>query len=138
MDTLLKEINSLRCGFIGTPLTDADIDLFQKELSESGFNTLPEIVITFLKHYNGFLLENRCFWGINTNEHYTNDILGENAIAQNPQPNDLLLLGSTETTYIGWFKSTNNYSMIDKNDFMVLHNFNNFQNAVRYILKIDD
>lgn len=138
MDTLLKEINSLRCGFTGKPLTNEDINLFQKELSESGFNTLPKIVITFLKHHNGFLLENRCFWGINTNEHYTNDILGENAIAQNPQPNNLLLLGSTETTYIGWFKSTNCYSMIDKSDFIVLHNFNNFQNAIRYILKIDD
>ena len=138
MNNLFNEINKIRFAVTGSALSDKDIISFQKELIEEGYNQLPCDVITFLKKHNGFLFENRCLWGINPNKKYRYDIIGENNLAENPIPNDLLLLGSTETTYIGWHKSTDSYSIIDKYDFSMIHQFNNFQNAVRYILKIDD
>ena len=138
MNNLFNEINKIRFAVTGTPLSDNEITSFQKELIEEGYNQLPDNVIVFLKKHNGFLFENRCLWGIHPNKKYKYDIIGENNIAQNPTPENLTLLGSTETTYIGWHKSTNTYSMIDKYDFSVIHEFDNFQNAVRYILKIDD
>lgn len=138
MNNLFEQISKLRFGFTGPSLIEKDIISYQKEMITNGYNYLPDIVINFLKKYNGFLLENRCLWGINTNQKYKYDILGENNIAENPSPEELTLLGETETTYIAWQKSTNSYSMIDKSDFSVIHQFDNFQNAVRYILKIDD
>ena len=138
MEKLLKEINNLRFAITGTPLTQPTLKKFQAELDECGFPSLPEIVVSFLKKYNGILLENRCIWGINPNDHFRYDILGENAIAQNPYPNELLLLGASETTFIGYLQSTDKFSILDRHDFSVIHEFNNFQNAVRYILKIDD
>ena len=138
MNDIFAEINKIRFAVTGTPLSDEDINNFQADLIENGYSHLPDEVITFLKKYNGFLFENRCIWGISTKQKYQYDIIGENNLAENPTPEDLTLLGETETTYIGWHKSTNSYSMIDKYDFSVIHTFDNFQNAVRYLLKIDD
>ncbi len=138
MDRLFDEIENIRHGFIGHNLNDEDVATFQKELAECGLNILPSEVIVFLQKYNGFLLENRCVWGINNKEHYRYDIIGENALAQNVKTKDILLLGSTETTYIGWMKEKNNYAVLDKYDFEPIFELDNFADAVRYILKIDD
>ena len=138
MDKLFNQINNIRHGFTGTPLSRSDLDSFQEELIECGFGKLPDEVIEFIEKHNGFLLENRCVWGINPKEHYRYDILGENAIAQNPKPEEMLLLGATETTFIAWLKQTQNYAIIVRYDFEAIYEFDNFSDAVRYILKIDD
>ena len=138
MNKLFREIDKIRHGFTGAPLTSSDLHSYQEELVECGFGKLPDDVVKFLEKHNGFLLENRCIWGINTKEHYRYDILGENAIAQNPKPEEFLLLGATETTFIAWLKQTKNYAILDRYDFEALYEFDNFSEAVRYILKIDD
>jgi hypothetical protein len=138
MNNLFNEISNIRFAVTGPTLSDKEIIIFQKELIKEGYNPLPNEIITFLKKYNGFLFENRCIWGINPNKKFRYDIIGENNLAENPTPENLTILGSTETTYIGWHKSSDSYSMIDKYDFSVIHKFNNFPNAIRYILKIDD
>ena len=138
MNNLFDEINKIPFAVTGTPLNEKDIISYQKKMVECGYNQLPQEIITFLKKYNGFLLEGRCLWGINTQKGYRFDILSENNLAEAPNYEDMTLLGSTETTYVAWFKSTNSYSMVDNYDFSVIHTFENFQNAVRYLLKIDD
>ena len=138
MNKLFDKISKIRFAITGTPLEEKDIISYQKKMVEYGYNQLPSEVITFLKKYNGFLLDGRCFWGINTKKGYRFDILSENNLAETPNYEDMTLLGSTETTYVAWSKSTNSYSMVDNYDFSVIHEFDNFQNAVRYILKIDD
>lgn len=138
MNKLFDKISKIRFAITGTPLEEKDIISYQKKMVEYGYNQLPSEVITFLKKYNGFLLDGRCFWGINTKKGYRFDILSENNLAETPNYEDMTLLGSTETTYVAWSKSTNSYSMVDNYDFSVIHEFDNFQNAVRYLLKIDD
>ena len=138
MNNLFDEINKIPFAVTGTPLNEKDIISYQKKMVECGYNQLPQEIITFLKKYNGFLLEGRCLWGIDTKEGYRFDILSGNNLAEAPNYEDMTLLGSTETTYVAWFKSTNSYSMVDNYDFSVIHTFDNFQNAVRYLLKIDD
>ena len=138
MDKLFDEISKIRFAITGTPLEEKDIISYQKKMVEYGYNQLSPEVITFLKKYNGFLLEGRCLWGINTKKGYRFDILSENNLAEIPNYEDMTLLGATETTYVAWSKSTNTYSMVDNYDFSVIHEFDNFQNAVRYLLKIDD
>lgn len=138
MNNLFNEISKIDFAVTGEPLNNNDIISYQKKLVEYGYNHLPQDVITFLKKYNGFLREGRCLWGINTQKGYRFDILSENNLAEAPDFEDITLLGSTETTYIAWRKSTNSYLMVDNCDFSVIHEFENFQNAVRYILKIDD
>jgi len=138
MNNLFDEINKIPFAVTGTPLNEKDIISYQKKMVEYGYNQLPPEVITFLKKYNGFLLEGRCLWGANTKKGYRFDMLSENNLAEAPNYEDMTLSGSTETTYVAWFKSTNSYSMVDNYDFSVIHTFDNFQNAVRYLLKIDD
>ena len=138
MNKLFEQINKIRFAVTGNPLSEKDIITYQKKMTEDGYSPLPQDVITFLKKHNGFLLEGRCLWGINTQKGYRFDILSENNLVEVPNFEDMTLLGSTETTYVAWNKSTNSYSMVDNNDFSVIHEFDNFQNAVRYLLKIDD
>ena len=138
MNNLFDEINKIPFAVTGNTLEEKDIISYQKKMVEYGYNQLPQEIITFLKKHNGFLLEGRCLWGINTKKGYRFDILSENNLAEAPNYEDMTLLGSTETTYIAWHKSTNSYSMVDNYDFSVIHTFDNFQNAVRYLLKIDD
>lgn len=139
MEKLFSQINSLDYGITGYPLNQTDLNRFQTELSLSGYTSLPDDVSLFLLSYNGFCKEANCIWGINNKQHHSfNDILSENIHSHNPIPHQLLLLGATDCCYIGYYKASNTYSMIDKSTFMVLHNFKNFADAVRYILKIDD
>ena len=138
MNKLFEQINKIRFAVTGNPLSEKDIITYQKKMTEDGYSPLPQDVITFLKNHNAFLLEGRCLWGINTQKGYRFDILSENNLVEVPNFEDMTLLGSTETTYVAWNKSTNSYSMVDNNDFSVIHEFDNFQNAVRYLLKIDD
>lgn len=138
MKKLIQQINQLDYGITGTPLQKSDIAKIQLELAQNEYPLLPSEFIELLKIFNGFCAEGNCIWGISPNKRSFNDILSENNHSHNPDPNNLLLLGATETCYIGYFKKTKNYSMIDKDDFMVLHNFDNLANAIRYVLRIND
>ncbi len=138
MKNLLQKINHLDYGKSGTPLQKEDILHLQIVLKDCGRPQIPTDVVEFLSHYNGFLREGRCIFGINNQNHGLYDILHENLLPSNPTPENLLLLGSTETTYIGWLSSSKCYSIIDNSTFMVLHKFNNFVEAIQYVLKIND
>ncbi len=138
MKKLLSQIADLDYGITGCSLEQTDINLFQNELSSAKYPPLPKEVLLFLLTYNGFCRESCCIWGINKQHNSLNDILSENNHSHNPIPTELLLLGSTDYCYIGYHQTSKIYSMIDKSSFMVLHNFKNFADAVRYILKIND
>ena len=138
MKKLLEQIAILDYGITGDVLTDDDIIEVQEELSACGFLSLPDDVVCFLKYYNGFLYEDRCVWGVDNKNRFIYDILAENMMVENPTPENLLLLGSTMQTYIGWHKSSAIYSIIDKSTFIQIHKFKHFAEAVRYIRKIDE
>ena len=134
----LERIKQLDYGVTGTPLNKTDILREQSSLTSCGFPDIPDEVVYFLQHYNGFLSENRCIFGIDTKKHFLYDILAENILADTPNHSDTLILGQTSETYIAWLASKQNYLLIDKSTFMVLHKFKNFTEAVKYILKIND
>ncbi len=138
METLQQKINLLEGGITGTPLDEDDITQTLQELAAGGMPAIPEEMLAFLRRYNGFLYDGRCIFGIDNKHHFLYDILGENLAADNPEPNNILLLGSTDSTYVAWLQNKKYYAIIDKSTFLVLHRLKNFTNAVKYILKIDD
>lgn len=138
MQELLNTINTLDDGKTGTPLTEQDIKQTRQEFAAGNIPAVPEEVWQFLRIYNGFLYDGRCIFGIDNKHHFLYDILGENLAADNPEPNNILLLGSTDSTYVAWLQNKKYYAIIDKSTFLVLHRLKNFTNAVKYILKIDD
>ncbi len=138
MKELIDKIKLLDFGITGDELSSSAIIHEQTALKSCGFPQIPDEVLEFLKYYNGFLAEGRCIFGIDIKRHFLYDILGENVTAENPNPNDILLLGTTATTCIAWRASKQDYLLIDKSTFMVLHKFKDFKQAVKYILKIDD
>ena len=131
-------INSLDYGKTGKPLQEQDIVATQTALKEMNFPQLPQDVIAFLKIYNGFRTEGRTIFGIDSQKHFFYDILGENLNAELEDASDILLLGETDMTWIGWVVSKNSYAIIDKDMHCVLHGLDSFTNAVRYVLQIDD
>ena len=138
MRNLLNIINTPGFSVQGKPITPNDIALINNELIECNLPTLPDEVASFLLQSNGILHDGRCLWGIDNEHRFIYDILAENLMSNNPTPQDLLLLGATTTTFLAWQIPQKCYSVIDKTSFMVLHNFNNFVEAVKYILKIND
>ena len=77
-------------------------------------------------------------FGIDSENHFFYDILGENLNAELEDASDILLLGETDLTWIAWLKKENSHAIVDKDTQMVLHKLDNFTNAVRYVLQIDD
>ena len=138
MQKLIQQILNLDYGITGNTISNSEIDKIQQELSQNNRPLLPPDFIEFLKRFNGFCAEGRCIWGISPNKRSFNDILSENIHSHNPNSPELLLLGASETAYIGYTKTSEQYSMIDKDTFMVLHNFKNLPNAIRYVLRIND
>lgn len=138
MKQLLEHIKQLDYGVSGPKLNNTDILREQSSLKSCGFPPIPDEVVDFLQHHNGFLTEGRCIFGIDTKKHFLYDILAENVMANNPRHEDILILGQTSETYIIWLESKQNYLLIDKTTFVVLHKFKNFTEAVKYILKIND
>lgn len=138
MKTILDTIAKQGFGIQGKAVTATDISQTNKELSQFGFPEIPLEYQTFLLQCNGILHDNRCLWGIDNTKHFMYDILGENLMSPLTNPNEILLLGNTSNTFLAWEASKKRYSIIDKPSFMVLHNFHNFTDALKYILKIND
>lgn len=138
MNKLLQQIAELPYISTGTPLTTTDIANYQSTLLQHGLPLMPKDYQKFLLSYNGILSEGNIIFGLSAIGHFLYDLLGENAYADNPTPQNLLLLGASETIYIGWQKSKNLYQMIDKSNFMVLHEFDNLSDAIKCVLKIND
>lgn len=138
MNQLLNIINTEGFGIQGSPITPNDIATVNNELTECNLPTLPEEVASFLLQNNGILHDGRCLWGIDNEHRFIYDILAENLMSNNPTPQNTLLLGATAHTFLAWRLPEKCYSVVDKTSFMVLHNFNNFIEAVKYILKIND
>ena len=138
MEYLQQKINLLEGGITGTPLDEDDITQTMQELAAGGMPAIPEEMLAFLRHYNGFLYDGRCIFGIDNRRHFLYDLLGENLAADNPEPANILLLGATDMTYIAWLNEPKRYCIIDKATFMVLHKLKSFNDAVEYILKIND
>ena len=138
MKTILDIISQPEFGIQGKTVTAADIAQMNEELSQFGLPEIPPEYQTFLLQCNGISHDGRCLWGIDTAKHFMYDILGENLMSPPPNPDETLLLGNTSGTFLAWETSTKRYSIIDKSSFMVLHNFSNFTDALKYILKIND
>ena len=138
MEKLINLINTSGFAVQGKPISDTDIIQTNNELADCGLPLLPQGVTEFLLQCNGVLRDGRCIWGIDNDKHFMYDILGENLISENPNSKDILLLGNTCRTFIAWLSPEKKYAVIDKSSFMVLHKFNNFIEAVKYILEIND
>ena len=131
-------IDNLTYAQTGKPLNNEGIETAQRDLSYHNLPQLPQDVVEFLKLYNGFQTEGRTIFGIDSEKHFFYDIIGENLNAGLEDFQDILLLGETDVTWIGWIASENSYAIIDKDIHKVLHKLDNFVNAVKYILQINE
>ena len=138
MNQLLQDISQLPYISTGTPLSVADIADYQSKLLAHDFPLIPKEYQKFLLSYNGIMFQGNIVFGLSPNDNPTHDLLGENVLYALPDYQDTLLIGASETILICWQKSKNTYQMIDKNNFMMLHEFENFSSAIRYILRIND
>ena len=131
-------IKTIDFGSTGPSLSHEEIAQTQEKLVSCNLLSLPQEVIDFLKIYNGFRTEGRTIFGIDSQKHFFYDIIGENLNAALEKASDILLLGETDMTWVAWIDSQKSYAIIDKDTQMVLHKLDNFKNAVKYILQIDE
>jgi len=136
MRILLQQISALPYVCTGPSLEASSIQEANETLKIAKRPLLPDVVKSFLQKYNGIMQEDGVVWGIDDDKHAIYDVVAENLLAENPYPHDILLLGENSITYIAWQISVQSFIMLDKSSFDELHRFNNFAEAVSYILKI--
>ncbi len=117
----------------GEQLETADIIITQKELKQKKGVVLPEEVINFLHHFNGFSYDGGQIYGI-----YNPDVLTNNIITENQKNNikNCIVLGHNEFDYLVYNNILNNYQILDKEDFEILEEYLDFDDGFSYIIKI--
>ena len=136
MKQLLHDIAELDYLVIGSSLKESAVEEAFDVLNASGRPDIPEELIDFLHLYNGASREDGCLWGIDDKHHSIYDIVAENLVSHNPNPDEVLLLGENTLTYIAWNSKNKKYTMIDKSSFAELHCFETLAEAISYVLKI--
>lgn len=135
MNEYLTKLNNLENKFCGIPVSTQQIIRTQQELKINQLPAIPEDYIELLHHYNIVSYNSGVLWGINPNG-YSGDILSENLNLELPSA-DILLLGCDDFDFLAYNSAKNNYQILDKDDFAVLHTYQKLGTAIDYIFKLD-
>lgn len=137
MQNLVKTISTLEEIQYGKPASTKEIIQEQKALQNQGYPLLPAEYIELLHHYNGILYNNAALYGISPLGDFFLDILKENILINNSDPNKIYL-GDNDFDYLAYNQIEHSYQIIDKEDKEVLHTYSDIFSAVKHILKIND
>lgn len=136
MKDLLEDISNLDYGSTGPDLKINDIYEASEILCSQNRPKIPQEVILFLTSYNGLRTENGIIWGIDIKNHSFYDIVAENLVLNNPNPNNLLILGEDDNKYLAYNQQKQKYALISNQDYDELFTSKSFANLARQILKI--
>lgn len=138
MQKLVKQLKVLSDANAGTPVDRTQIILYQKQLQENDFTTLPNEYVELLHHFNAFAWNGSFLYGIKPFKDFFLDILNENVLSFHPLPSINLILGNNEYDYLVWNCADMRYQIIDKETFMVLNTYSTLADGIRHILKIEN
>jgi len=122
---------------INSDLTSEDIIHFQQMLAYHKFALLPMDFINFLYKYNGLNHQGNIVCGIFYQDVYA-DLLSLNERVKHPLHKDMVFLGYDTFDYLAYNQKYKCYQIIDKTDFEVIEEYQDFASALQYILKIED
>ena len=122
---------------INSPITLTDTLQLQQILHQHHYALLPQEFINFLYLHNGMNNNGNIICGIKYH-HQNDDILTINQQIKHPLHKDLIFLGFDEFDYLAYNQKHQIYQIIDKSDFEVIEEYQDFASALQYILKIED
>lgn len=118
-------------------LTSTDIMTTQQILKQKKYASLPADVTEFLHTYNGISYNGGTVCGIYPHENYQN-LLTLNQNTKHPLHKDLIFIGYDDFDYLAYNQKHHIYQIIDKADLEVLEEYQDFSDALQYILKIEN
>ncbi|MFI3241383.1 MAG: hypothetical protein R3Y43_02315 [Alphaproteobacteria bacterium] len=131
IDDIINKLQSFNVFETGKKLLSKDLIEAQKILQKEKNISMPDDFIDFLHHYNGFSFDGGHIFGVFDNEHLLNNIVLENLKLT---ATGFVFLGKNEFDYIA-FDGTN-YVSIDKEDFEVMDEFEDFSSAFFHIINL--
>lgn len=117
--------------------TSISVIVLQQLLKQQGFADLPADFIEFLHNCNGIIRNGGVICGVHTNKNIY-DISSLNKSILHPLHKDMIFLGYDDFDYLAYNQKHKVYQIIDKDDFEVLEEYNDFTSAAQYILKTND
>lgn len=136
MHTLLQRIQST----ISTPqtssLSKSELEQTNQILHRHNIADIPQEYLNFLHFYNGLNYQDAWLCGIFSKHEQINDICRFNIQLGHPLSRDIIFLGFNEFDLLGYNQRWQVYQIIDKDDFEVLEEYQDIEQALNYILKM--
>lgn len=130
---LIKNTPDIRCG---KPLQNEQLLRCRQFLHQQQIALPPDTFIELLKHFNGLILEDAAIFGILPEPGRFTELGTENIRIAHPLRSDLIILGADGFDLLAYNAKYEVYQIIDKQDFEVLEEYEEFIPALNHILKI--
>ena len=138
MKNLVDKIANLTNSYTVKKLDVEQLILTQRKLK---LNNMPEIPMDYIKvlhQYNSLMCDGCCIFGVSPCDDNRLDLIIENALIQNPNRENCLILGWSELEFLQWHQQLKHYQIIDKYDFEVLKTYQTCELALMDFLRLGD
>ena len=137
MKSLLQRLETQIASRLQEPLSPLLVNQTKQALKQHHIADIPQDYLNFLRSYNGLHYQDAWLCGIFAKHDCINDILDLNIRISHPLAQDTILLGFDEFDFLGYSQKWNIYQIIDKDDFEVLEEYQDLEQALNYILKME-
>lgn len=120
----------------GKPLQNEQLLHCRQFLHQQQIALPPDAFIELLKYFNGLILEDAAIFGILPEPGSFAELGTENIRIAHPLRSDLSILGADGFDLLAYNAKYEVYQIIDKQDFEVLEEYEEFIPALNHILKI--
>ena len=136
MNSLLQRIQSAISNPQTAPLSKAELEQANQILHQYNIVAIPQEYLKFLNFSNGLNHQDAWLCGIFSEHKQINDICRFNIQLDHPLSQDIIFLGFNEFDLLGYNQRWHVYQIIDKDDFEVLEEYQDMEQALNYILKM--
>lgn len=136
LSAFLELIKNTPAARRGKPLQNEQLLRCRQILHQQQIALPPQAFIELLKNFNGLLLEDAVIFGILPEPGSFAELVAGNLRIAHPLRSDLIFLGGDGFDLLAWHQKYEVYQIIDKQDFEVLEEYEEFIPALNHILKI--
>ena len=138
MEKVLARISTLTDAYKGRALDMEKMLLMQRKLKLNNMPMIPADFVELLHQYNSLSYDGSHLFGVEPRVGTDLDIVVENALASNPNRENILILGFDDVDYLVWNEKEELYQTIDKCSFQMINKYKDCETALFDFLKLDD
>lgn len=138
MEKILAKISTLGDAYKGRALDKEKMLLEQRELTLNNMPMMPVDFVELLHQYNSLSYDGSHLFGVEPRDGTDLDIVIENSLINNPNREEMLILGFDDMDYLVWNEKEELYQTIDKCSFQMINRYKDCETALFDFLKLND